>query len=163
MRILPILAVLILTVVFAATTDSPIGNGKCITVEKDNQIMFEVPSGNSWPGYLKFTTKGSEDDNQKWFLVKSGNNNDNYFKLKNKATNKTVDIQAYLGYDYLKTTDYPNHSSSRTEFKFSAKNTGEYGILTKNGRPTKVDGNGWVWLPSSGESDSYKIQSCPSK
>jgi hypothetical protein len=157
MCILPILAILISTVVFAATTDSPLGNGKCITVEKGNQIMFEIPSGNYWPGYLRFTTKATESDNQKWFLVKSDNNNDIY-KLKNKATNKTVDIKAYFGSDYLKTTD----SSSRTEFKFSAKNNGEYGITTK-GRPTKVTSNGWVWLPSSGESDSYKIQSCPSK
>jgi Ricin-type beta-trefoil lectin domain-like len=64
--------------------------------------MFEVPIGHTWPGYLKFTTKGKDNhDNQKWFLVKSGNN---IYKLKNKATNKTVDVQAYFGSLYLKTT-----------------------------------------------------------
>jgi hypothetical protein len=62
--------------------------------------MFEVPSRNYWPGYLKFTVKGSEHGNQKWFLVKSGNDNGIY-KLKNKATNKTVDVQAYFGSLYL--------------------------------------------------------------
>jgi hypothetical protein len=160
----PILVVLSLTAVSAVKANSLFGPGKCITIEKGNQILYERQERHTFSGYLHLTNKGAAHDDQKWILEKP-NSRYEYYRLKNKKSKKIVEVHRYppTEIDYLKTTA-PNSPYSKNEFKFkSTKTNGEYYIYTNYSRPTKADSGGWIWLPASETlawPDSFKIQSC---
>jgi hypothetical protein len=154
-----ILVMLSLTAVYTVKSDSPIGNGKCITIMKDNWIFYEIPVGWKWAGYLYSTRKDPKQDNQKWILE---NTYKYFYKLINKQSNKTVEVHThevlFAGTEYLKTTDKPRHDF---EFSFRAHSGSEYEILARpDNRPTRVTKKGYIWVPSYGESDLFQIQSC---
>jgi hypothetical protein len=159
MHVSPILFVLGLLTVSPARTDSPIGNGACIIIEKGEKILFAVPSGEPWAGYLRLITKCQRDlkDEGKWILEQTSSD---HFKLKNKQSNRTVDIETFVGTSYLKAVQQPRF---QYEFKFLSRSNDTFGVYSKNGIPTRDNGNGWIRLSSEERSDSFKIRSCPSK
>jgi hypothetical protein len=160
MYIISILVIFRLAVNFAIASGSIITAGNCITIMKDNLMMYERQSHEWYPGYLYMKVNNSEEsDSQRWTLESAGVDS---YRLRNKKSNKKMTVYHYLFYYYLKTADY-SWSTMNDQFKIESKGDNKYNILAKGFGQATSRGEGSVWLTNPCDSQSFTIQNCTYK